>query len=164
MRDQSAATDGVSGWCASGGNTRFDTHTTRITGNVTKFANCVRGVSCPVAGESDAGGRELLEVPGTPHLFSNQRVLRKIGGDHTVDAIQRERPVPRGDNRFVSGGRQNNRRVARSEQVYLATDHDRKGEAIAWRLQQALNLNRYVRVTFDAIAESVIRSAPKALR
>jgi DNA topoisomerase-1 len=55
-------------------------------------------------------------------------------------------------------------RVARSEQVYLATDPDREGEAIAWHLQQVLKLHRYVRVTFDAITESVIRSALKAPR
>ena len=55
-------------------------------------------------------------------------------------------------------------RAARSEQVYLATDPDREGEAIAWHLQQVLKLHRYVRVTFDAITESVIRSALKAPR
>ena len=55
-------------------------------------------------------------------------------------------------------------RVARSEEVYLATDPDREGEAIAWHLQQVLNLRRYARVTFDAITENVIRAAIKAPR
>jgi DNA topoisomerase-1 len=55
-------------------------------------------------------------------------------------------------------------RAARSEQVYLATDPDREGEAIAWHLQQVLKLRRYTRVTFDAITESVIRAALKAPR
>jgi DNA topoisomerase I len=55
-------------------------------------------------------------------------------------------------------------RAARSEQVYLATDPDREGEAIAWHLQQVLNLRRYARVTFDAITEGVIRAAIKAPR
>jgi DNA topoisomerase-1 len=55
-------------------------------------------------------------------------------------------------------------RVASSEQVYLATDPDREGEAIAWHLQQTLGLRRYVRVTFDAITESVIRTALKTPR
>ena len=53
-------------------------------------------------------------------------------------------------------------RASRSEQVYLATDPDREGEAIAWHLQQVLNLRRYERVTFDAITENVIRAALKA--
>jgi DNA topoisomerase-1 len=55
-------------------------------------------------------------------------------------------------------------RVAHSEQVYLATDPDREGEAIAWHLQQVLKLHRYARVTFDAITENVIRTAIKAPR
>jgi DNA topoisomerase-1 len=55
-------------------------------------------------------------------------------------------------------------RVARSEQVYLATDPDREGEAIAWHLQQVLKLHRYARVTFDAITENVIRAAIRAPR
>jgi len=55
-------------------------------------------------------------------------------------------------------------RAARSEQVFLATDPDREGEAIAWHLQQVLNLRRYARVTFDAITEGVIRAAIKAPR
>ena len=55
-------------------------------------------------------------------------------------------------------------RAVRSEQVYLATDPDREGEAIAWHLQQVLNLRRYARVTFDAITENVILAAVKAPR
>ncbi len=55
-------------------------------------------------------------------------------------------------------------RAARSEQVYLATDPDREGEAIAWHLQQVLNLRRYARVTFDAITENVIRATLKSPR
>jgi DNA topoisomerase-1 len=55
-------------------------------------------------------------------------------------------------------------RASRSEQVYLATDPDREGEAIAWHLQQVLDLRRYARVTFDAITENVILAALKAPR
>jgi DNA topoisomerase-1 len=55
-------------------------------------------------------------------------------------------------------------RAARSDQVYLATDPDREGEAIAWHLQQVLDLRRYERVTFDAITENVIRAALNAPR
>ena len=42
-------------------------------------------------------------------------------------------------------------RAARADQVYLATDPDREGEAIAWHLKETLQLKRYHRVTFDAI-------------
>jgi DNA topoisomerase I len=55
-------------------------------------------------------------------------------------------------------------RVSRAETVYLATDPDREGEAIAWHLKEVLNLKRYQRVTFDALTESVIRKALTAPR
>lgn len=50
-------------------------------------------------------------------------------------------------------------RVARAETVYLATDPDREGEAIAWHLKETLLLKKYQRVTFDAITTTVIRKA-----
>ena len=54
--------------------------------------------------------------------------------------------------------------VARAEVVYLATDADREGEAIAWHLQQALALRSYQRITFNAITETAIKTALKAPR
>ncbi len=55
-------------------------------------------------------------------------------------------------------------RVARAEMVYIATDPDREGEAIAWHLVEVLKLKKYQRVTFDAITESVIRKALESPR
>src|SRR5437016_6271969 len=48
-----------------------------------------------------------------------------------------------------------------SERVYLATDLDREGEAIAWHLQKALGLpdDRIARVIFNAITKSEIQKA-----
>ena len=45
--------------------------------------------------------------------------------------------------------------------VYLATDPDREGEAIAWHLQQALDLpdERVRRVTFHEITERAVKEA-----
>jgi DNA topoisomerase-1 len=53
------------------------------------------------------------------------------------------------------------RDAARAEMVYLATDPDREGEAIAWHLQQALELpdERVRRVTFHEITERAVRDA-----
>src|SRR3954465_2418820 len=47
--------------------------------------------------------------------------------------------------------------------VYLATDLDREGEAIAWHLKEALNLSddRVKRVIFNAITKSEIQKAFK---
>ncbi|WP_233581559.1 type I DNA topoisomerase [Acidipila sp. EB88] len=50
-------------------------------------------------------------------------------------------------------------RAARADVVYLATDPDREGEAIAWHLAEALKLKGAQRVTFDAITPDVIRRA-----
>jgi len=55
-------------------------------------------------------------------------------------------------------------RAARADHVYLATDPDREGEAIAWHLKETLQLKRYHRVTFDAITEDVIQKALRTPR
>jgi len=48
-----------------------------------------------------------------------------------------------------------------AEFVYLATDHDREGESIAWHLQEilAVDQDRFKRITFHEITPSAIREA-----
>lgn len=55
-------------------------------------------------------------------------------------------------------------RARRADAVYLATDPDREGEAIAWHLKETLGLKHYHRITFDAITQDVIRAALQAPR
>src|SRR3954466_362579 len=55
-----------------------------------------------------------------------------------------------------------------SDEIYLATDLDREGEAIAWHLQQALGIpdDRVKRVIFNAITKTEIQKAfqnPRAI-
>ncbi|MDF1498923.1 MAG: type I DNA topoisomerase [Anaerolineales bacterium] len=56
--------------------------------------------------------------------------------------------------------------AARSEQVYLATDPDREGEAIAWHLLEAaeIELERAHRVVFHEITEPAVEKAFAAPR
>lgn len=51
--------------------------------------------------------------------------------------------------------------AAKADQVYLATDLDREGEAIAWHLREAIggDENRYRRVVFNEITKSAIQEA-----
>ncbi len=56
--------------------------------------------------------------------------------------------------------------AAESDQVFLATDPDREGEAISWHLAQilALDLNDTNRVTFNEITKSCVQAGIKAPR
>nr|MBA3708843.1 type I DNA topoisomerase [Planctomycetota bacterium] len=54
----------------------------------------------------------------------------------------------------------------KSEEVILATDPDREGEAIAWHLKEALGARRYARATFNAITRTAVLEAiahPRAI-
>jgi DNA topoisomerase-1 len=54
------------------------------------------------------------------------------------------------------------REAAKSGQIYLATDPDREGEAIAWHIEDALGLDddpRVFRITFNEITRSAVQNA-----
>ncbi|MDP1770966.1 MAG: DNA topoisomerase, partial [Methylobacter sp.] len=95
----------------------------------------------------DLPRKELgIEQPGftlnyeyIPSASANGRTFP--GGEERVDRIRKE--------------------AGKAEMVYLASDPDREGEAIAWHLKEALDLGEtdYLRVTFDAITNDVIRNA-----
>jgi len=52
-----------------------------------------------------------------------------------------------------------NRLTKKANEVVLATDPDREGEAIAWHLQQALKLKSPKRVTFNEITKEAVQEA-----
>lgn len=51
--------------------------------------------------------------------------------------------------------------VSKADEVWLAPDLDREGEAIAWHLKEALRLSEYKRVAFNEVTESAIKEAIK---
>lgn len=54
--------------------------------------------------------------------------------------------------------------ASKAATVYLATDPDREGEAIAWHLEQALKLEGALRIQFNEITVSAVREAIRAPR
>lgn len=54
--------------------------------------------------------------------------------------------------------------ASKADKIYLATDLDREGEAIAWHLQEVIggDKNRYQRVVFNEITKNAIQQAFKA--
>ncbi len=49
--------------------------------------------------------------------------------------------------------------LSKVDEVYLAMDPDREGEAIAWHLLEALNLDNAHRIQFNEITEQAVREA-----
>ncbi|MDH7568235.1 MAG: type I DNA topoisomerase, partial [Armatimonadota bacterium] len=49
--------------------------------------------------------------------------------------------------------------VQHADQVYLASDPDREGEAIAWHLKEALRLEHPLRIEFNEITPQAVRAA-----
>lgn len=52
----------------------------------------------------------------------------------------------------------------KSDEVILATDPDREGEAIAWHLKEALDLKKPKRIVFNEITEEAVQDALKSPR
>lgn len=77
-------------------------------------------------------------------------------------------PFNRGGGKPFPGGKERVARIAKvaknAEAVYLATDPDREGEAIAWHLNSAMSLDGAWRVTFPEITEKAVKAAIAAPR
>ena len=54
--------------------------------------------------------------------------------------------------------------ASRADWVWLASDPDREGEAIAWHLQQVLKLKNYHRISFNEITQQAVQKAVQSPR
>lgn len=79
-------------------------------------------------------------------------------------------PIPNKPGSFFPGGKDRIDRikalVKNASKIYIATDLDREGEAIAWHVKDALNLNNnnYKRIVFNEITEEALLNAIKNTR
>jgi DNA topoisomerase-1 len=118
--------------------------------------------------ESPAKGRTIEK-----YLGKDYRVLASFGhvrdlpkGKLGVDVEHNFEPtyvVPTKAKKTVAALK---KAVASADEVYLATDYDREGEAIAWHIIQALGLEKghklpIHRITFHEITKSAIEAAVK---
>lgn len=90
-------------------------------------------------------------------LKSHQQLIDRMGVDPENDWAANYEVLP-GKEKAVDELR---RLAENADIVYLATDLDREGEAIAWHLQQAIgeDVTTYKRVTFNEITKSAITEA-----
>ncbi len=82
---------------------------------------------------------------------------KKLGFDLAGNQVV-TRYIPRGSRgkQVLSHLRQ---AVKRADEVYLAMDPDREGEAIAWHLVEQLKLKKFVRVSYTQITASAVLAA-----
>ncbi|HEU5014937.1 MAG TPA: type I DNA topoisomerase [Roseiflexaceae bacterium] len=67
--------------------------------------------------------------------------------------------VAKGKERVIAGLRKS---IQQADEIYLATDPDREGEAIAWHISKAVNIprsKRLYRVTFTEITRNAVQQA-----
>ena len=112
----------------------------------------------------------IVESPGKVkkiqgYLGSGYRVMASIGHvrDLPVGDIGVEPPVFKPEYVPTERGKDVLKKLAEAAKaasnVYLATDPDREGEAIAWHLKEALRLKKYERITYQEITEQAVKKA-----
>ncbi|HDQ16529.1 MAG TPA: type I DNA topoisomerase [Candidatus Vogelbacteria bacterium] len=101
-------------------------------------------------------GKEYLVKASVGHI----RDLPKSNKD-AVDVEKNFKPkyiISPGKEKIVA---EIKKMAQRAEEVILATDPDREGEAIAWHLKEVANLKNPLRVTYQEITEQAIKEAVK---
>ena len=88
---------------------------------------------------------------------AKQQLIRRMGVDPDHRWRARYEVLP-GKEKVVA---ELKKLASQADQIYLATDLDREGEAIAWHLQETIggDPSKYQRVTFSEITKSAIEAA-----
>lgn len=119
-------------------------------------------------------GKKLLIVESPAKAKTIEKYL---GGDFSVtSSVGHIRDIPKSNKKAIdieagfvptyeiSAGKEKviaeiKKKAKNSSEVYLATDPDREGEAIAWHLKEVLGLKNPKRVTFNEITKEAVREA-----
>ena len=119
--------------------------------------------------ESPAKAKTIEKfLHGDYHVLSSQGHIRDIEGvgrnSIGIDFNNNYQP-----NYVIDPGKESlianlKKEAAKAEMIWLASDEDREGEAIAWHLQEVLQLpaDRTRRIAFHEITETAIKEAIKA--
>ena len=104
-----------------------------------------------------ASRRSRAPVKLTPEQKKKQQLVQRLGVDPDNGWKARYEILP-GKEQIVE---ELKKFAAKSDSIYLASDRDREGEAIAWHLQEAIggDPNRYRRVVFNEITRKAIHEA-----
>ncbi len=117
-----------------------------------------KGIDPKARAQEAAKTRKLSPEDKARHkkLRARAQLIRRMGVDPGNWEAQYE--ILPGKEKVVEELR---RLAERADQIYLATDLDREGEAIAWHLQQAIGGDpaKYRRVVFNEITRRAIQSA-----
>lgn len=111
----------------------------------------------PTSGSGRARGKAADTADLTPKQKAMRTLVARMGIDPEKDWKARYEILP-GKEKVV----EELRRLAKdADTIYLATDLDREGEAIAWHLREAIggDDSRYKRVVFNEITKKAIQEA-----
>lgn len=113
--------------------------------------------------ESPAKGRTIKNILGANFKvlasFGHVRDLpeKKLGID-TRNNFEPEYIIPAKSRKTIKLLKEES---SKADDLYLATDYDREGEAIAWHILQAINAKKGKRITFHEITKPAVLEAIK---
>lgn len=118
----------------------------------------------------------LIIVESPAKAKTIEKYLKPLGDFKVVASIGHIRDLPKNNNKAIDieGGfiphyvtspdkikviSDIKKLSAKADDILLATDPDREGEAIAWHISEAINIKKAKRIVFNEITESAVREA-----
>lgn len=124
---------------------------------------------------------KLLIVESPAKAKTIEKYLKDLGNFKVVASVGHIRDLPKSNKKAIdieegfvphyeiSKGKEKviadiKKLASKAEEIMLATDPDREGEAIAWHLKEALQLKKPKRVVFNEITQEAVTEAVKKPR